>query len=171
MPKNKVGKLDTLLKLPPDLQEKVSNLSELQLAEFKECFLLFDSNGSGSIEAAELGQIMRSMGANMTETELRKAFHDMDSNHSGEVDFIEFCALMITQMTTCGEQSEVAEIFNLFKNGAGVVAKEDLRTAVAMLCKEITEKQVDDMLQGFESNVITEEQFVTLFCSMEVADD
>lgn len=40
------------------------------LTEFKEAFGLFDHNGDGSIEAAELGIVMRSLGQRPTEAEL-----------------------------------------------------------------------------------------------------
>ena len=45
-------------------------LHNLFLAEFKEAFGLFDNNGDGSIEAAELGVVMKSLGQTHTEEEL-----------------------------------------------------------------------------------------------------
>lgn len=38
------------------------NLTEEQIAEFKEAFGLFDKNGSKTIATRELGQVMRSLG-------------------------------------------------------------------------------------------------------------
>ena len=45
-------------------------LSEEQIAEFKEAFSLFDKDGDGTITTKELGTVMRSLGQNPTESEL-----------------------------------------------------------------------------------------------------
>ncbi|GFX89027.1 uncharacterized protein TNCV_2853271 [Trichonephila clavipes] len=50
-------------KLPQQLLDNV-------VQKFKEAFGLFDHNGDGSIEAAELGVVMRSLGQRPTEAEL-----------------------------------------------------------------------------------------------------
>lgn len=46
----------------------VEQLSEEQIAEFKEAFSLFDRDGDGKITSKELGTVMRSLGANPTGT-------------------------------------------------------------------------------------------------------
>ena len=48
-------------------------LTEEQIAEFKEAFSLFDKDGDGTIETkSELGSIMRSLEQNSTEDELQE---------------------------------------------------------------------------------------------------
>ncbi len=46
------------------------NLTEEQVAEFREAFLLFDKDGDGTVTTKELGTVMRSLGQNPTETEI-----------------------------------------------------------------------------------------------------
>ena len=46
-------------------------LTEEQIAEFKEAFSLFDKDGDGCITTKELGTVMRSLGQNPTEAELQ----------------------------------------------------------------------------------------------------
>jgi len=46
------------------------------LAEFQETFSLFDNKGDGKIYAHQLGEVLRAMGQNPTEAEVKKCgFH------------------------------------------------------------------------------------------------
>lgn len=64
-------------------------LTEEQIAEFKEAFSLFDKDGDGTITTKELGTVMRSLGQNPTEAELQ----DMVRHHM--ISFIHvLCKLM-----------------------------------------------------------------------------
>ncbi len=51
-------------------------LTEEQIAEFKEAFSLFDKDGDGTITTKELGTVMRSLGQNPTEAELQDISRD-----------------------------------------------------------------------------------------------
>ena len=42
------------------------------VAECKECFTLFDKNGDGRIAVNDLGTVVRSLGMNPTESEVRE---------------------------------------------------------------------------------------------------
>lgn len=55
----------------------VDQLSEEQIAEFKEAFSLFDRDGDGKITSKELGTVMRSLGQNPTEAELREMIQEV----------------------------------------------------------------------------------------------
>ena len=50
------------------------------ISEFKEAFNLFDKNGDGVISCKELGTVMRSMGQNPTEAEIRDMINEVDAD-------------------------------------------------------------------------------------------
>ena len=64
-------------------------LTEEQIAEFKEAFSLFDKDGDGTITTKELGTVMRSLGQNPTEAELQDMINEVDADGSGTIDFPE----------------------------------------------------------------------------------
>merc|ERR1711966_648447 len=62
-----------------------------QMEEIKEAFDLFDIDGSGTIDAKELGTAMRALGmedAN-NQDEIRKMIEDIDKDGSGTIDLEE----------------------------------------------------------------------------------
>lgn len=76
----------------------VEELTEEQIADFKEAFSLFDKDGDGTISAKELGIVMRSLGQNPTEKELQELINGADDDASGTIDFQEFLNLMANKL-------------------------------------------------------------------------
>lgn len=62
--------------MPPQADQ----LTEEQIAEFKEAFSLFDKDGDGTITTKELGTVMRSLGQNPTEAELQDMINEVDAD-------------------------------------------------------------------------------------------
>ena len=65
---------------------QADQLTEEQIAEFKEAFSLFDKDGDGTITTKELGTVMRSLGQNPTEAELQDMINEVDADgkHSSD---------------------------------------------------------------------------------------
>mmetsp|Transcript_20083 Transcript_20083/g.46918 ORF Transcript_20083/g.46918 Transcript_20083/m.46918 type:complete len:775 (+) Transcript_20083:62-2386(+) len=66
--------------------------------ELKEVFEMFDSDGSGSIDADELFVAMKSMGQKMTKEEVDIMMVEMDEDGSGSVELDEFFSMMDRKM-------------------------------------------------------------------------
>merc|ERR1712233_104878 len=81
-----------------NLQAMADQLTEEQIAEFKEAFSLFDKDGDGTITTKELGTVMRSLGQTPTEAELQDMINEVDADGSGTIDFAEFLSLMSKKM-------------------------------------------------------------------------
>ena len=76
-----------------------ADLTDEQIAEFKEAFALFDKDGDGTITTKELGTVMRSLGQNPTEAELQDMINEVDADGNGTIDFPEFLNLMARTRT------------------------------------------------------------------------
>ena len=53
---------------------------------------------------------MRSLGQNPTEAELQDMINEVDADGNGEIDFEEFCGLMVKKMKESEPEEEQAEI-------------------------------------------------------------
>merc|ERR1711997_1177219 len=51
---------------------KDQGFSEDQIEDFKEVFQLFDTKGDGRIQVAQVGEVLRALGTNPTEGEVKK---------------------------------------------------------------------------------------------------
>ena len=58
----------------------ISEFLNCCVLELKETFLLFDKDKDGYISAKELGAVMRSVGQNPTETEIRDMINEVDTD-------------------------------------------------------------------------------------------
>lgn len=134
-----------------DLQRhdiKVDQLTEEQLTEFKEAFMLFDKNGDGSISTSELGSVMRSLGQNPTHTELNDIIREVDADGDGRIDFSEFITMMVKKMKDTGGEDEIHEAFKVFdKDGNGFISGAELRAVMANLGEDVTDKEVNEMIR------------------------
>ena len=55
---------------------QASTFSEDQISDFHEAFLLYDNRGDGKISVSLIGDVMRALGQNPTESEVKKLVHE-----------------------------------------------------------------------------------------------
>jgi len=125
-----------------------TQLSDEQIAEFKEAFLLFDKDGDGTITTKELGTVMRSLGQTPTEAELHDMINEVDNDGSGTIDFAEFLSLMSKKMKDADSEEELMEAFKVFdKDGNGFISAAELRHVMTNLGEKLTEEEVEEMIK------------------------
>ena len=67
-------------------QQPKYELNELQIAEIREIFTLFDKNSDGLVNTSELGTIVRALSLNPTEQEVDSMKKSVDPNNTGSFD-------------------------------------------------------------------------------------
>jgi len=89
-------------------------LTEEQKQEIREAFDLFDTDGSGTIDAKELKVAMRALGFEPKKEEIKKMISDIDKDGSGTIDFSEFLEMMTAKMSERDSREEILKAFRLF---------------------------------------------------------
>jgi len=62
--------------------------------ETRAAFDVFDKDGSGTISADELRQVMKSLGENLTDDEIDEMIREADKDRNGTIDYEEFVQLL-----------------------------------------------------------------------------
>ncbi|KAF0414443.1 calmodulin [Gigaspora margarita] len=65
--------------------------------ELKEAFKVFDKDNNGLISAAELRQVMNSIGEKLTDEEIDEMIHEADVDGDGQINYEEFVKMMKTK--------------------------------------------------------------------------
>ena len=74
-----------------DFDEFVTVMNEFMPADdadqIRQAFSMMDKDGSGKISAAELKQVMRSIGEKLTDDDIDEIIREIDMDGDGEVDY------------------------------------------------------------------------------------
>ena len=126
----------------------VENLTEETINQFRFFFNLFDKDSSGTITTKELGTVMRNLGQNPSEEELKQLIREVDLNGDGTIDFKEFLCLMVKKMDDSDIDQELQDAFKFFDGDKdGYITSLELRNAMNNLGDEYTPEEAEEMIK------------------------
>ena len=127
--------------------KKRSELTEEQRQEIKEAFDLFDTDGSGTIDAKELKVAMRALGFEPKKEEIKKMISDIDKDGSGTIDFSEFLEMMTAKMSERDSREEILKAFRLFDDDeTGKISFRNLKRVAKELGENMTDEELQEMI-------------------------
>ena len=127
--------------------------SEEELAEFKEAFNMFDKDGDGTITVYELGTVMRSLGRECTEQEVKDMIKEVDTDGNGEIDFQEFLDLMARKIDGRSFEDELKEVFmTLDDDGSGYITDDEIKMIMHALGEKVTDQDIQEMIKFADSD-------------------
>ena len=130
------------------IQDVFEELTEEQIADFKEAFSLFDKDGDGVITVTELDVVMRSLGQRPTDAELKDMIAEVDADGNGDIAFPEFLTMMARKMKDVDPEVEIKEAFRVFdKDGNGFISAAELRHVMTNIGEKLTDEEVDEMVK------------------------
>jgi centrin-1 len=77
-------------------------------------FDLFDTSGSGTIEAKELKVALRALDIEPSKDDIKMLIGRFDKDGSGRIDFHEFLDIMMIKMSERNSTTELEAAFDLF---------------------------------------------------------
>ena len=150
-------------------------LTEQQIAEFKEAFFLFDKNEDGTINTSELGSVLKMLGEEAKDEVLEEMIRQADVNRNGTVEFPEFLTMMSKKDADKDKKKETERVkkiraaFRVFdKDGNGFISPAELRQVLIDHGERATDEKVDRWIQEADidqDGLVSYEEFVTLMTS------
>ena len=116
------------------------------IMEYREAFTLFDKDGDGYITDIEFSTVVRSMGINPSQKEIKEML-DLAENPS-RIDFNTF----IKAMKSCKRKPDVEEdlikAFQIFdKKNVGKVKSLEIKAALTTLGECLTDAEIDELIR------------------------
>ncbi|KAL7465256.1 hypothetical protein ACHAXS_005584 [Conticribra weissflogii] len=151
-------------------------LSEDEVADLKEAFNMFDIDGDGTITLVELKEVMKSLGQNPTDRELRQMIESVDDNGDHEIDFQEFLILMSSKKGNNDDpDKELRDAFRVFdEDGNGTISRAELKKLMKNLGQALSDAELDAMMDEVDTDgngEIDFEEFKTMMVCVCVVSD
>lgn len=123
-----------------------NDLTEEQVASMREAFALFDTDGDGRIAASELGILMRSLGGNPTQAQLKEIA--ASEGLTAPFDFPLFLELMRKHLRPEPFDRQLRDAFRVLdKDSTGVVAVSDLRHVLTSIGEKLDPAEFDEWIR------------------------
>ncbi|XP_050340419.1 LOW QUALITY PROTEIN: uncharacterized protein LOC126766739 [Bactrocera neohumeralis] len=149
-----------------DVSSAVPELTEDQRQEIKEAFDLFDTDGSGTIDAKELKVAMRALGFEPRKDELRQLLSTVDGVGTTVITYPQFVQLMSKKMSGRDSKEEMLKAFRLFDDDeTGKISFKNLKRVAMELGENMTDAELQEMIDEADRDgdgEVCEEEFLQL---------
>jgi len=146
-------------------------LTEEQKNVFREAFQMFDKDNDGVITAKELGELMRSLGQNVTETEVQDLLNEVDIDGNGTIELDEFIEMMRRPVPENDTDEELRAAFRAFDaDGNGYISHAELKAVMQSLGEGLTDAEIMEMIIEADLNgdgLIDFEEFKNMMTNIQ----
>merc|ERR1711998_347522 len=126
---------------------ELKSLSDEQKQELREAFDLFDTDGSGAVDATELHTAMKALGFEPKEEEIAKMVKEMDKDGDATVDFEEFCVMMAEKMNQKDGKEEMLKGFKQFDDDStGKISFKNFKRVAKELGETLSDPELQEIL-------------------------
>ncbi|KAL4575928.1 hypothetical protein LXL04_012015 [Taraxacum kok-saghyz] len=122
------------------------DLSDDQVSSMKEAFTLFDTDGDGKIAPSELGILMRSLGGNPTQAQLKTII--AEEKLTSPFDFKRFLELMSKHLKPEPFDRQLRDAFKVIdKDATGYVVVADLKHILTSIGEKLEPAEFDEWIR------------------------
>lgn len=145
-----------------------TGFSEDQISDFQDCFFLFDTKGDARISVNQVGEVLRALGQNPTESEVKRL---VQTSTQGKADarvtfeqFLPMLQAVSSKQITDTVDDFVEGLRHFDKEGNGRISAVELRHLLVGLGERMTEEEVEILTHGKEDaqGNINYEEFVKM---------
>lgn len=122
--------------------------------DIRDVFDLLDEDRSGFLDLKELGNGLRALGQNPSESQLEALFRKADVSSDAKITFDEFTRLF----TQCEKKNKVSrdelmkDLAAFDKNGDGIINSNELKEILCNGGEALSEIQATEIIRDFDKN-------------------
>ena len=144
----------------------MAELTEEQIAEFKNAYKTFAKDDETPMANKDLGTCIRSLGLFPTEAQIAEMIEKGDPEGMGWIDVADFLNLMAEKVKDpVDTEDDIRAAFRVFdKEANGFLPAAELRHVMTSLGEALTEEEVDEMIRNADADgdgQVNYEEFVT----------
>ncbi|CAH8655664.1 unnamed protein product [Dicrocoelium dendriticum] len=130
------------------MKTREHHLTKERLHELREIFRIIDRDRGGTVSGQELGDLIRLVSSNCSETKTKILMRRADINGDGEIGFDEFVHLITAEPSSAELDSEATrEAFEVFDtDNDGYITKTELGHVLKSIGHECTDQEVEELL-------------------------
>ena len=147
-------------------------LSDEQLNEIQDSFELFnkdDKDGVGTIDAEELLVVMRALGHEPAQTDLKKQVAEVDKDNTGQLDFDGYLNIILNKMAERPSHDDLLKAFRLFDPDCKRnITFTDLKRIAGQIGESIEDDELHEMITEADhsgTGTINQEDFIKIVTS------
>ncbi|KAF9964134.1 hypothetical protein BGZ70_006901 [Mortierella alpina] len=120
-------------------------MNNVQTKDLKEAFNLYDRKGTGSISSSDLGHLLRAIGQNPSEAEIKELINQAEPTLS--FDAFSKIAMRPDGFKPAGTVDQLVEGFKVFDpKDNGTISITDLRRLLTTMGEPLTKEEIDQLL-------------------------
>ncbi len=114
-----------------------------EINEYKAAFNLFDLDRNGKLDETELGLLMRSLGQNFSNAELKQITRDMN-NEIIDLEFHEFLDLMAKYRKENVDKSMLIKAFKYFdRQNTGFIQFQEFKHVLTSIAEKLNHDEIE----------------------------
>jgi len=136
------------------VEDILLEMGEERLIQYKKAFAKFDKDSTGIISSKQLRQLLRTLGHNPKDGELRELVNQVDVDENGKIDFNEFIIMIGYFDKANNEAEDLCDIFHAFdQEGKGCIDVNELKDIWKEFLKPfIPEKEFQEMMADIDED-------------------
>jgi Ca2+-binding EF-hand superfamily protein len=126
---------------------------------FKASFYLFDTDNNGLLDEIELGNLMRSLGQNFSNEEIKKILPSLKDNEKYYLEFYEFLDLMAEHRVEKKDEGNLIKAFMYFdRDNTGYISYNEFKHALTSIAEKLNLDEIAKLEEEISYN--GEERFM-----------
>ncbi|CAF0724390.1 unnamed protein product [Didymodactylos carnosus] len=127
--------------------KKIRKLTQNQVAELRQAFNLFDTDGSGAISIKEFKQALWALDIQANDQEVQHMFKAIDADKNGEIEFEEFVEIVADSYFRKFTRAEILEAFKRFDHDHdGYISANELQNILSRLGRNFSSDEIRRMI-------------------------